>query len=252
MAITSLSACLAEELKCYFSYTIEEQERVVGGGFFINENSAFLVFDTTEQKIKVVNFLHAKPFGILNHSNIFASYRTLNVSRRHGDSPVTTLEELFDFSTAEWAGREEIESGSDTPYYREFTVDIEGIWNKVQYDDESTWSANGSITGYTLFSPSEHESLYFDRDRIPGYLFLSTGSQLGFRYSLFASNNLTEWDPVGPISTDPFSGRSYVDLTGTLIGRETSLIDLFLIDLNKIEIDRFFRIEISPLNYGHL
>ena len=158
---------LGEQLKCYFSYNQEVGSpggiwypSVGGGAFGLVHYSGFVIFDTREQKIKVVGFLNTKPglftigefeyFGV----DVFAGERTLDVMKRDDSGPVTTLAELFDFENTVWYGHETIVMADGTTLYRSLSVSEDGSWEKLQFDSrsESPWTTNGRITGFSVFT----------------------------------------------------------------------------------------------------
>lgn len=251
----------AEHLKCSFTYTqlIGTSGTIGGGPYGIASWDAFAIFDTEEQKIKVVGFLDTKPSMMnldfdLSGVDAFASERTLKVKKRDESGPVTTLAELFDFENTVWFGDEEKASGDGMVYYRNVSISEDGTWEKLQFDGryESAWTTNGTITEFSVFAGTKDGTLQFDRERAPGLVFLTSEDNFGFRYKLFTSTDLKTWVRAESELDNWWSAAS-LDLTGTLIG--TGMVrsrDVYFIEQSKMEGSAFFRLEISDLEYHHL
>lgn len=248
----------AEQLKCYFAYDQKSEildTSVVGGGAYVHSSrEAFAIFDTEEQKIKVVEFLNTKPSMMIGGEDPFARERTLIVKKRNQNGPVTTLSELFDFENTIWVGDEEKASGDGAVYYRNVSVAEDGTWEKLQFDgrSESAWTTNGKIKGFSVFTGTKDLTLQFDMERVSGLVFITSEDKFGLRYKLFVSTDLDTWIRAESELDNWWQGAS-LDLTGTPIGTGMGRRkDLYFIERSKMQGSAFFRLESSDLEYHHL
>ncbi len=159
-------------------------------------DDAYYIFDTSTQIIKIFNFLEEEirdwfPIG---------NYRTFYVSRRNGNEPILTQNELIDFTVCSWTLHEQHEEEGcyGAPFESTITVDQWGQWNY----SVGEWCfsippyAYGEITEFHPYEEKEAPSASIYLSEGAASISVYVTAPIGYKFTLYRSENLTDWDKV--------------------------------------------------------
>ncbi|MEM0966900.1 MAG: hypothetical protein AAGJ81_12180 [Verrucomicrobiota bacterium] len=195
------------------------------------ESTAFFVFDTQTQSLKLFNFVeHYISQDFFDHD-----FHEYEVSRYSGDDPIMTISELTDFSITRWRHFAETEIWPGTRYSVEVITNADGYFshNETPLLGQAV-SGVGEITSILLNQREEgaKESWSFERDEDRFWFRLDT--KVGYKYSVYEGSELSD---LNLRSLDQFVNKAS---DGKLIG---SGDDWFYVDL--AENDTYFMKAVS-------
>jgi len=184
------------------------------------ENPAFFIFDTDTQSLKVFNFMEQH----LDDDIFSHDYHQYEVSRHSGDSPITSISELTDFSVVQWRHYEETELYPDWPYYVEIITDTEGRFSYYEPGGlGQSFFGSGEILSFSLNQREEGKNESWSFEIEARRIWFKLDTKVGYKYEVFGGSELSA------LSLISLSAREQSN-DGMLIGTGE---DWFLIEREK-------------------